>query len=132
MAAKGLINAKLQTMVESVLGEVAVIALVIGLNLAIALLGFFVAWRLWRLKRTLTAATVALTTLEQEARLALRPDQTPAQLLQGRDAIALTRTRYRRLQRQLRQLRQIFATTVMILRLVRRGRGFPYRPTRNR
>jgi len=119
-------------MVESVSGERAVIALVIGLNLAIALGGFVVAWRLWQLKRTLTAATVTLTTLEQATRLALTPDQTPTQLLQGRDAIALTRTRYRRLQRQLRQLQQIFATTVMILRLVRGGRGIPHRPSRNR
>jgi len=128
----GTINAKLQTMVESVSGERAVIALVIGLNLAIALGGFVVAWRLWQLKRTLTAATVTLTTLEQATRLALSPDQTPTQLLQGRDAIALTRTRYRRLQRQLRQLQQIFATTVMISRLVRGGRGIPHRPSRNR
>lgn len=107
------------------------IPLVIGLNLAIALGGFWVAWRLWQLRRTLTAATVALTTLEQEARLALSPDQAAAPILQGRDAIMLTRTRYRRLQRQLQQLQQIFGATVVILRLVRRGGRFSRRPQRH-
>lgn len=97
------------------------VQLVIGINIAIALLGFVVAWRLWQLKRTLTSATVVLDSLEQQTRLALAPTNAPAQLQQGRTAIALTRTRYRQLQRQLHQLQQIFDTTVTILRLVRLG-----------
>ena len=131
ITAWGAINATLQTMVASVLGKMVVMPLVIGLNLAIALCGFYVAWRLWRLRRTLAAATVALTMLEQEAQLALRPDQASAQILQGRDAIVLTRTRYQRMQRQLRQLRQIFGMTAIILRLVSSDR-WPRRLTRNR
>lgn len=102
-----------------------VIQLVIGANVAIAIGGFLLAWRLWQLKRTLTSATVALTTLEREAQVALSPESLPHQLLQGRDAIALTRTKYRRLRQQLQQLQQIFVTTAMILRLVRGGRFSP-------
>jgi len=131
ITALGTINATLQTTVASVLGKIVLIPLVIGVNLAIALLGFWVAWRLWRLRRTLTAATVVLTALEQEAQLALSSDQAAAQILQGRDAIVLTRTRYQRMQRQLRQLRQILGMTAIMLRLVRRG-GWPRRLNRNR
>ncbi|RZM79181.1 hypothetical protein [Leptolyngbya iicbica] len=101
------------------------IQLVIGLNVAIALMGFVLAWRLWRLKQTLTSATVALDSLEQEARGALSPDQAPAQLAEGRDAIVLARTRYRRLRQQLQQLQQIFGTVVVVLRWVRRVRFQP-------
>lgn len=110
-------------MVKPVFEEMTVIQLVIGLNLAIALVGFWLAWRLWQLRKTLTSATVALDTLEQETRLALSPEQAPGQLLEGRDAIVLVRTRYRRCRQQLQQLQQIFATTTLILRLVRRVRS---------
>ena len=106
------------------------IQLVIGINVAIALVGFGVAWRLWRLKQTLVSATVALDTLEQEARTALSPDQAPAQLAAGREAIAFARTRYRRLRQQLQQLQQIFGTAVMVLRWVQRVRPRP-RPMEN-
>jgi hypothetical protein len=98
------------------------IPLVIGLNVAIALVGFVLAWRLWQLKQTLTSATVALDTLERETRVALSPDQAPAQLAEGREAIVFARTRYRRLRQQLQQLQQIFGTAAMVLRLVRRVR----------
>jgi hypothetical protein len=103
------------------------IQLVIGLNVAIALVGFGLTWRLWRLRQTLTSATVALDTLEQEARVALSPDQAPAQLAEGREAIVFARTRYRRLRQQLQQLQQIFGMAVMILRWVRRVRPQPRR-----
>lgn len=95
------------------------IHLVIGLNVAIALCALLLARRLWRLKRTLTSATVAFDTLEQEVQMALSPDNAAAQLLQGRDALWLARMRYRRLRQQLQQLQQIFSTAVMILRLAR-------------
>ncbi len=108
-----------------------VIQLVIGLNIAIALGGFVLAWRLWQLRRTLVSATVALDQIEAEARLALRPDQAPTQLLQGRDALVQARTRYRRLRQQLQQLQQIFAASVMMIRFVRSVRG-PSRSPRQR
>ena len=110
-------------MLKPVFEEITVIQLVIGLNVAISLVGFWFAWRLWQLRQTLTSATVALDTLEQETRSALSPDQAPAQLLEGRDAIVLVRTRYCRFRQHLQQLQQIFATTAMILRLLRRVRS---------
>ncbi|MEM1310829.1 MAG: hypothetical protein AAGF98_15285 [Cyanobacteria bacterium P01_H01_bin.153] len=106
-------------MVKPVFEEKAVMQLVIGVNIAIAVLGFFVAWRLWKLKRTLTSATVALDSLERQTRLTLDAKSVLTQLQQGREAVVLTRTRYRQLQQQLHQLQQIFATTVIMVRLVR-------------
>jgi len=103
------------------------IQLVIGLNVAIALVGFGLTWRLWRLRQTLASATVALDTLEREARVALSPDQAPAQLAEGRAAIVFARARYRRLRQQLQQLQQIFGTAIMVLRWVRRVRPQPRR-----
>ena len=98
------------------------IPLVIGLNVAIALAGFVLAWRLWQLRKTLTSATVALDTLEEEVRVTLSPDQVPAQLDEGRAALVFARTRYRRLRQQLQQLQQIFGTAALVLRWVRRVR----------
>ncbi|MEM6838220.1 MAG: hypothetical protein AAF609_15355 [Cyanobacteria bacterium P01_C01_bin.120] len=94
------------------------VQLVIGANVAIATLGFFVAWRLWQLRATLTSATVALDSLERQTRLALAPENTPTQLQQGREAILLTRTRYRQMQEQLQQLQKIFTAAVTAMRLV--------------
>lgn len=110
-------------MLKPVFEERIVIQLVIALNVAIALVGFWLAWRLWQLRQTLTSATVALDTLEQATRSALGPDQASAQLLEGRDALVLVRTRYRRMRQQLQQLQQIFAATATILRFVRRVRS---------
>ncbi|MGD1943982.1 MAG: hypothetical protein ACFB0G_22020 [Leptolyngbyaceae cyanobacterium] len=97
------------------------IQLVIGLNVAIALLGFGLAWRIWRLKRTLTSASVVITAWERHVHRLLDPQIAPALILQGQRATASTRQRYFQLQRQLQQLQRIFSIALMILRFWPRG-----------
>lgn len=97
------------------------IKLVIGLNIAIALFGFYLAWRIWRVKRVLTSATVALTSWERSLHQALNTDNLPTSLLQTRRATALTRKRYARLLAQLQQLQRIFAIALLVMRVVQRG-----------
>ncbi|HEY9886950.1 MAG TPA: hypothetical protein V6D02_01015 [Candidatus Obscuribacterales bacterium] len=97
------------------------INLIIGLNVAIALAGFYLAWRLWQVKRALTAATVAIATWERHAQQALQAKQTPALMLQSRDALHLSRVRYGRLRAQLHQMQRIFAIAVQVLRIVSLG-----------
>lgn len=97
------------------------IKFVIGLNIAIALFGFYLAWRIWRVKQVLTLATVALTSWERSLHQALSTDNLPTSLLQTRQATALTRKRYARLLAQLQQLQRIFAITLLIMRVAQRG-----------
>ncbi len=87
----------------------SVVQFVIGVNCAIALFGFFVAWRIWQIKRALTQATIALTAWEQTVHRALNPDLLPPYLLQGQHATAELRDRYARLHAQLQQLNRIFS-----------------------
>ncbi|MGF1458000.1 MAG: hypothetical protein ACFBSG_03140 [Leptolyngbyaceae cyanobacterium] len=97
------------------------IQLVIALNVAIALLGFLLAWRLWRLRCVLAATTVALESWERQTRVALSPDQSLADLRQSQAAMASVHQRYRRLQRQLKQLQTIFITVLRLFQLLRAG-----------
>ena len=97
------------------------IQLVIGLNVAIALLGFGLAWRIWRIKRTLTSATVVVAAWERHVHRLIDPQTAPALILQGQRVTASTRQRYLQLQRQLQQLQRIFSIALMILRFWPRG-----------
>lgn len=93
------------------------IKLVIGVNVAIALLGFYLAWRIWQAKQTLRSATIALTAWERSVHNALDPDQMPTLILRGSQTTASVRRRYADWQTQLRQLQKILAISLVVLRL---------------
>ena len=98
---------------------------VIGLNSAIALIGFYLAWRIWQAKRALTAATVMLDAWERDVRLAIHPPNEGADIiLEGRKKIAETRSKYARFREQVQQLQQIFWVTLWGLRLMQQARRF--------
>lgn len=101
---------------------VSLIAFVIGLNIAIALLGFYLTWRIWQVKRALTATTVVLTAWERQTHEALDPSHTPEMILRGQQAAAFTRQRYVRLQQQIHQLQRIFMIALLVLRTTQRFR----------
>jgi hypothetical protein len=109
-----------------------VIKFVIGLNIAIALLGFYVAWRIWHVRRELTSITVALSTWESRLHQALGPEAVPKLMLHNQQAIALTRQRYTRLLTQMHQLQRIFTLALMALRLWQKGAGQWRKWSRNR
>jgi hypothetical protein len=94
------------------------VELVVGVNIAIALLGFYLAWRIWQAKQTLRAASLALTAWERSIRDALASDQTPALVLEGQQATASMRRHYAHWQTQLRQLQKILGISLIVLRLL--------------
>jgi hypothetical protein len=84
-----------------------VVITVVSLNILIALLGFYVAWRLWRLKISLSGVADALLRWEQNARHSLDPATTPAAILTGQQKTASLRYQYAQLQVQVHRVRQV-------------------------
>ncbi|MEO0984499.1 MAG: hypothetical protein AAFY20_03015 [Cyanobacteria bacterium J06639_14] len=97
------------------------IQLVISLNIVIALLGFYVAWRIWLFKRALTAAAIAIASWERNTHRALDPEITPELILRGQQATSSLRERYARLEYQMQKLQKIFSLALVALRLLQRG-----------
>ncbi|MDB9526860.1 hypothetical protein PN498_12745 [Oscillatoria sp. CS-180] len=95
------------------------IKLVIGFNLVIALFGFYVAWRIWQMKRWLMSFTVVLTSWERNTHRVLNPERTPELILRGQQATAASRQKFAQLARQLQQLQQILAVALIGIRLFR-------------
>lgn len=107
------------------------IQLVIVINIAIALLGFYVAWRIWLVKQALATAASVLASWERNTHWALNPERTPDLILRGQQATASLREGYARLEYQMQQLQKIFAIALIGLRLLQRG-GRRRRPIRLR
>ncbi|WP_017302480.1 hypothetical protein [Nodosilinea nodulosa] len=83
------------------------IAVAVGLNLVIALFCFFVAWRLWRLSKTLGAVADALANWDRNARRILDPVAVPPAILRGQTGTAYLRQNYALLQFQIQRLEQV-------------------------
>lgn len=88
---------------------------VVCLNLVLALIGFYLAWRLWHLRQVLARTTGALDQWQQEVRLALVPVPVVAQT-----DVAFLRRQYRRLQQQLHLLRLVWRVLVGVAAVVQR------------
>jgi hypothetical protein len=84
-----------------------VIALAVSLNLVVALFCFYVAWRLWRLSKTLGAAADALVNWDRKAHKILDPAVIPPAILRGQSGTAYLRQSYSLLQFQLLRLEQV-------------------------
>jgi len=109
-----------------------VIFIVISANILIALVGFYLTWRLWRLKAALGGVTDALDRWEHNARHSLNPTVIPAALLLSQDKTASLRHQYARLQLQWNQIQKILALFRALLitfrwsqRLNRKYRKYP-------
>lgn len=102
--------------------ELSVISLVITFNIAIALFCFYLAWRIWLVKRALATVAVVLTVWERNTHWALNPAIRPELILRGQQATASLRERYALLELQMQRLQRILAVALMGLRLLQRGR----------
>lgn len=98
------------------------IAVAVSLNLLVALFCFYVAWRLWRLSKTLGAVADALTNWDRNTHNTLNPTVTPPFILRGKVGTARLRLSYGQLQRQLQRLNQVLAV-VRVLPLAGRWLG---------
>lgn len=99
-----------------------VIAVVIGLNVVLALLGFYVAWRLWCLQRTLSNVADTVLEWERNTHRTLDPAVTPGNIYQGQQGVAQLRQRYARLLEQLHQLQRLLSVVLIGWRVVRSKR----------
>lgn len=90
------------------------IAVAVTLNLVIALFCFYVAWRLWRLSKSLGAAADALTKWDYQAHRILNPDRVPPAILRGQTGTAALRRNYSQLQLQLQRLEQVRAVVGLL------------------
>jgi uncharacterized protein YoxC len=79
----------------------------IALDLAIALLGLYLTWQVWKLRRTLANVADTVTSIERQTHRVLT--EAPAVLAQGQHRTQQARQLYRQLERQLQRLQQMFA-----------------------
>jgi heme/copper-type cytochrome/quinol oxidase subunit 2 len=91
-----------------------VIAVAVTLNLVVALFCFYVAWRLWRLSKSLGAAADALTNWERSTRIIINPVVIPPIIMRGQAGTARLRLRYSQLQTQLQRLEQVMAVASLL------------------
>lgn len=78
----------------------------IALDLAIALLGLYLTWQVWKLRRTLANVADTVTSIERQTHRVLT--EAPAVLAKGQHRTRQARQLYQQLQQQLQQLQQIF------------------------
>lgn len=90
------------------------IAVAVSLNLVIALFCFYVAWRLWRLSKTLGAVADALMNWDRSANNILDPIVVPPAILLGQSGTASLRQRYSLLQLQRQRLGQLMAVVGLL------------------
>ncbi|WP_052049463.1 hypothetical protein [Leptolyngbya sp. KIOST-1] len=83
------------------------IAVAVSLNVVIALFCFYVAWRLWRLSKTLGAVADALVNWERNTHNVLDPVVIPPAILRGQSGTAYLRQNYSLLQFQIQRLEQV-------------------------
>lgn len=95
-----------------------VVLVVVGLNLAIATAGFYLAWRLWRLRLYLSRLADLLVAWQHDSQRHLR--DTP--LHRGRQGTARLRQRYDQLQQQMLLVRRVVAIVGWLAAMLRRRR----------
>ena len=108
---------------------------VIGMNGAIALGGFYLAWRVWHLGQTWATLADRLTAWEQTLNQALHPGQVPQQIWQRQQHIAQSRQRYADVQRLRAQLRQTWGLMTglwLVGQTLRRRPALATKPLRSR
>lgn len=92
-----------------------------------AVLGFYVAWRIWHLGQTLAQVADRLGNWEQQAHQAFQAERAPILILRGRQGTAQFRQQYAHLQGQLQQIRQLIylvGLVPLLTRPLRRGSCF--------
>jgi hypothetical protein len=94
------------------------VAFVAIVNLLVTLLNFYLAWKLWKLRRAIAKATKALIAAERKTYNVLH--RAPPFVLKGQQGTENLRQRYQYLQWQLRQVQQVLTLLLLLPNL---GRG---------
>lgn len=91
------------------------VTVVVGLNVLISLLCLYVAWRLWKLRRALAAATRAITSAERSTYKVLHG--APRAIYRGQSGVQGLSERYSQLELQLQRVRQVLALLGLLQRI---------------
>lgn len=96
------------------------IILVVIFNTLLALLNFYIAWRVWKMRRVLAGATKAIQAAGRNTYNVLHP--APRSLAIGQKGTLALRKQYKKLEKQLEQLEQILASIRLVLGVLGRRR----------
>lgn len=91
----------------------------------IALVGFYSAWRLWRVRKLLASATATIVAWEQDIQRQLEAQTLTEPLVQGQRAMMACKQGYQRWAQQMQQLQQGLTIAMLVLRLMRRQQRQP-------
>jgi hypothetical protein len=94
------------------------VTLVVIFNLVLALLNFYIAWRIWQIRRVLVGVTHTISAAERNTRGGLQG--APRAIAQGEKGTRGLRQQYQRLQLQLERLGQILALIGLGQQILRR------------
>lgn len=83
------------------------VTVVVAINILIALINFYIAWRVWQIRRVLAGAANAILAADRNTYGVLHG--APGAIAQGQKGTKAAREQYRRLEVQLQQLQQILA-----------------------
>lgn len=96
------------------------ITLVVIFNTLLALLNFYIAWRVWKIRRVLAGATKAIQAADRNTYNVLHP--APSAIAIGQKGTLALRKQYGNLGKQLERLGQILASIRLVLGLLARRR----------
>lgn len=95
------------------------VILVVTVNILIALINFYLAWRIWKLRLSIAAVTDTLNSVERKIYNIFNP--APKKISVGRVGTSNLRKRYRQLETQLLRLQQVFTLLSFLPKLGRQG-----------
>jgi cell division protein FtsB len=96
---------------------------VLVVNILLSLLGFYLAWKIWQVSRTLSNVADSIARAEQSTNQGLR--QSPTAIAVAEQGTGRLREKYRQLNLQIQQLQKILSVLKTI-------RGFWQRRSRSR
>lgn len=100
------------------------IAIVVTINILIALFNFYLAWRIWKIRRTIAGVTKAILVAERNTYNVLH--SAPDKVILGQKGSRLLREKYRNLDFQLERLGRLLGilsfTQQFWLKRTRQGR----------
>jgi hypothetical protein len=94
------------------------IAFVVIFNTLLALINFYIAWRVWKMRRVLAGVAKVILTADRNTYNALHP--APRAIAVGQKGTKALRSRYQQLELQLEKLGQILAVISFALGLMQK------------
>lgn len=95
------------------------VVFVVTVNVLIALINFYLAWRIWKLRLSIAAVADTLNQVERKIYNIFNP--APKKISIGRVGTSNIRKKYRQLETQLLRLQQVFTLLSLVPKLGRQG-----------